>query len=253
MSSRTCEARFWLLGPRFPARGAAQAGRRAGPHRCGERDLRPSLATTSAPVRTPASAGAATGKRVIPHLNGPNALAFKPRRKINPPLCRRPHTLRMRPASTVPVSNLRLTRLLLWAGLWLGRVLDWLALEDSAVADRVDVLLRHLQRIVTSIIIVRVRKRYRPRRRPRPWLPARRDGWGRAIIGAELRRAFRARGLTARITALRAAIANAHKLVARLAHRLRQGLTRRAPVHACAGQASPLADALALPFCSDTS
>lgn len=159
----------------------------------------------------------------------------------------------MRPAFTVPISDLRLTRLLLWAGLWLVRLLDWVAFEDGVFAKFVDERLRRLQRIVVSVIIVRVRKRYRPRRRPRPWIPARRDGCVRAVIGAALRRACRARGLHARIAALRAVIANADKHAARLSHRLRHGLTRREPLFACAGPTSPLADALTLALRSDTS
>lgn len=87
----------------------------------------------------------------------------------------------------------------------------------------------------------------------RPWIAARADGWRRAAIGSALRRALRARDIESRIAALNTAIANADTLVARLAHRLRRGLSRRAPVAACAGATLAFADAFALPFATDTS
>ena len=43
------------------------------------------------------------------------------------------------------------------------------------------------------------------------------------------------------------------KLVAQLTHRLRRGLTRRAPVSACAGEVAALADGLTPQACADTS
>lgn len=159
----------------------------------------------------------------------------------------------MRHAPTIPISHLTLTRLTLWAGLWLMRLLGWFAFENGAFDDVIDKRLRRLRRVIEGIVIMRVLKRWRPRQRPRPWLPVRPDGWRRAAIGSALRRTLRARGIENRIAALNAALANIERLVAQLAHRLRRGLARRAPESAWAGETLALADEPSTPLCADTS
>lgn len=179
--------------------------------------------------------------------------AINARTKIYPPPWQRPHTSPMRHAPTVSISNLALTRLMLWAGLWLMRLLGWFAFENGAFNGIIDKHLRTLRRVIEIVIVLRVLKRMRPCRRSRPWMAARQDGWRRAAIGSALRRALRARGVENCIAALNAAIANVEVLVARLAHRLRRGLSRRSPVAACAGSSPALEDLFALPLAADTS
>ena len=142
---------------------------------------------------------------------------------------------------------------MLWAGLWLMRLLGWFAFENGAFNDIIEKHLRKLQRVIEAVIVIRVLKRWRPRQRPRPWIAARPDGWRRAAIGSALRGALRARGCENRIAALNAALANVDRLVTQLEHRLRRGLSRRAPERAWAGEAPMLADAFATPLCADTS
>ncbi|WP_395646857.1 hypothetical protein [Terricaulis sp.] len=133
------------------------------------------------------------------------------------------------------------------------RLLGWFAFENGAFDDIIDKHLRRLRRVIEGVILIRALKRWRPRRRPRPWLPARPDGWRRAAIGSALRRALRARGIENRIAALNAALADIDRFVAGLMHRLRHGLSRRAPAPARAEAAAMLVDATASPLCADTS
>ncbi|WP_395647796.1 hypothetical protein [Terricaulis sp.] len=159
----------------------------------------------------------------------------------------------MRHAPITSVSDRTLTRLTLWAGLWLAQVLMWFACDSGPGQSIINKQLGRIARAIESIVLIRVLKRWRIRRRPRPWLPARPDSWRRAAVGSALRRALRGRDIDARLTALNAALANLDRLTAHLLRRLRHGLSRRAPIAACAGVGPALADAVAPPLCADTS
>ncbi|WP_395646346.1 hypothetical protein [Terricaulis sp.] len=159
----------------------------------------------------------------------------------------------MRRAHTILVSDRTLTRLTLWALLWLAQILSWVAFEEGPGKSFIEAQLRRIARAVESIILIRVLKRWRMRRRPRPWLPARPDAWRRAAVGSALRRALRGRDIDARLIALSTALANLDRWVAQLMRRLRHGLSRRAPERASAGETPALADAFASALCADTS
>ncbi|WP_395648012.1 hypothetical protein [Terricaulis sp.] len=159
----------------------------------------------------------------------------------------------MRPAPATAVSDRTLTRLTLWALLWLAQILAWVAFDEGPGKSFIETQLRRIARAVESIILIRVLKRWRMRRRPRPWLPARPDAWRRAAVGSALRRALRGRDMDARLAALSTALANLDRWVAQLLRRLRHGLSRRAPEHACAGETPLLSAGFVTPLSADTS
>jgi hypothetical protein len=134
-----------------------------------------------------------------------------------------------------PISNQRLDRYLRWSRLWLLRLAAFIVqtaglfapLEravQTALKPRIDIL---AQIIILAISLKARRliatpppaKPHRPGKRPPHMM--------RMIIGSRLRRLARAKHLGARISALLALLQNAEAEIARLAKRMRLGLTRR--------------------------
>ncbi len=132
----------------------------------------------------------------------------------------------------------RLKRRELWVSLWLARVFACLWLfggepRGSVWRDWFEATLNRLARQVMGIIFCHVvfRAKFDEGRGfndPR----APRDGISfRSAIGGELRRAFKAKSLAERLEKIRWAFDERDVLIARLARRLRRGMTRRIFAH----------------------
>lgn len=160
----------------------------------------------------------------------------------------------MRPPPIFP--KLRLARLMTCARLWLVWLMAQLAAIGSApierwLRERTDDMALGIGWLIVLHAWLRLPRRAAPARNRRHGRLKTR-GLRRAIVGSALRRALRARGAAARIAALSAIVANPEPHIARLARRLRRGLSRLrtiAPVRARAvlrrdpeKRGAPLAD-----------
>jgi hypothetical protein len=159
-----------------------------------------------------------------------------------------------------PISQHRLSRFHRWAMLWLAWFAAFLdaASGFAPLATQAQTLshlwLNKIERIIVAVVLLRAAPRVRRVNRRGGISEHRRNDSAvtRAVIGAAMRRALRARNLHERIQRLSQDI---DTLVARLLKRLPRGLTRRRPIKAhpelrIAKRQSPL---LALPCGTDTS
>lgn len=115
---------------------------------------------------------------------------------------------------------------------WLGANADfWDVIRDYAHAN-----LTLIARAIVAIILLRIAPRIRTPRRPRfvqhgprpSWLQeGGKGGLMRAMTGAHLRRALRAKNIPARIAAVLKVLRDLDAHVASALRRLRRGLTRR--------------------------
>lgn len=135
----------------------------------------------------------------------------------------------MRHAPEPSISHHRLSRLALWAGLWLAR-LAALLFGGAYEAPMIDRITQRFSRIVRGIIFLRVAMAMpRLRQQRRPWPLRTLVAERRAVFGSAVRRALRGRTLAERIAKLREVMTNIDAVCARLLRRLRRGLSRRRP------------------------
>jgi hypothetical protein len=150
--------------------------------------------------------------------------------------------------------------------LWTLTALQWVA---AVLFGGREVAVRHLHqrcplislerltRLATCLLIVRAREQARCRAgtlrfwrhgrdlRPRHLI--------RSLLGSKLRRAFKPKGVAARIAALIGLLRNLDACARRLARRMRRGLTRLWPIKAASTFAAPLTDVPALLAFADSS
>jgi len=153
-----------------------------------------------------------------------------------------------------PSQEHRLTRKALWAALWLAKLLrympDVVRLPRPAQAY-VERRLNLLAEFVINLVIIRTAHLCRPGRRQRNqfavWradmrrdVRARQVHSLRALIGGQLRRELKARGLKARAEAILHALQDLDRLVARFAQRMRKGQSRRMSAHSRVAKTLPL-------------
>jgi hypothetical protein len=168
----------------------------------------------------------------------------------------------------LPLSDLRLARLVLWAGLMLQAAAGWLFANAHAAPDWLNDQLRapalYLRCVVLSLIIVIAARRAPPPKRRRSHHPlsappgfARARGrcarW-RGLIGSRLWR--RTRGTPAQIiAALAALLADLDNEIAAMTRRFARGFTRLRPILPIAPPALSLAPSAtaATPARADTS
>ena len=135
-----------------------------------------------------------------------------------------------------PISHLRLQRFHRWALLWLTWFAGFLDAASSFAplskhAERIGRRwLDRIERIILAIVMLRAVPRVRGLRTRRPFALHRlkQTALSRAVIGAQLRRALRPKGLAQRCEALRRI--SISTLVAHILRRLPRGLTRRRPI-----------------------
>lgn len=159
----------------------------------------------------------------------------------------------MRLAPEPPISEHRLSRLTLWAGLWLAR-LAALLLGEGRVPAVIEQGVARFSRIVRGVIMLRVAAAMPPlRQMRRPWPLRTLTAQRRAVFGSAVRRILRARTLAERIAKLRAFAANIDAICERLLRRLQRGLTRRRPRQWRPECALALAFPQVAPLVADTS
>jgi hypothetical protein len=135
----------------------------------------------------------------------------------------------------------RLKRLELWISLWVTRVLCVLApicaeQKDGVLRDWIDRSLTDCAKSLINIFIVHINQRLIRRIRPKKARsfrdPRRRNIIDkRALLGGDLRRAFKAKTLQGRLAKLCRALDRREFLIARMVRRLRRGMTRRCSEH----------------------